>query len=116
MATEKITSAAAPSPHYSTAQLFLAGRNLAVIALRDILRAGSDRCSIEVTHRPGEAQCDALARAIEGLRNAPTPVIQGFAAVFTDRVGCDCMPTPDHFEQLSAGEMGIEWTSAPSCH
>lgn len=116
MATEKSTSVNSPMAPSSTASLFLAGRNLAVIVLREMLAAGSDRCSIEADHRPGLEQCDVLARAFEGLRSAPEAVIRGFAAVFTDRVGCDCTPPPDHFEQLSAGEMGIEWIRAPSCH
>ncbi len=114
MATEKSTStpgAPAPPP-----LLFLAGRNLAVIVLSEMLRAGSDRCSIEVNHREGMDQCDALARALEGLRTAPPAVIQGFAAVFTDRAGCDASVGPEHFERLTIQQMGIARASPPACH
>ncbi|HEX7688256.1 MAG TPA: hypothetical protein VF453_11145 [Burkholderiaceae bacterium] len=95
------------------ASMFLAGRNLALVVLRELFAVGSDRCSIEAEQRPGVAQCDALARAIESLRTAPSQVVSGFAAVFTDVAGCDCSATPEHFELLTPAEMGFE-TSAPT--
>lgn len=116
MATEKITSTISAATHPATAPLFLAGRNLAVLVLREIRDAGPERCSIEVDTRPGNAQCDVLARALEGLRDAPTDVLRGFAAVFTDCAGSEGVVSPDHFEYLSAEEMGIEWKAASSRH
>ena len=110
MAIEKSTSIPGGAVPYES--LFLAGRNLAVIVFGELLREGDGRCSIEAEYRDGLEQCDALARAVEGLRSAPPAVIRGFAAVFTEIVGGSASSgvsiSPDYFERLTAHEMGFD--------
>ena len=101
------------------ANLFLAGRNLAVLAVNELQEVGSDACSIEADHRQGRTQCDVLCRAIDILRTAPPSVVAGFAAVLTDMMGCECVPPVEHYSQLTPEEMGIhsgEWTASVSTH
>jgi hypothetical protein len=115
MATEKSTST--PGGATDEPSLILAGRNLAVVVLNELLSEGADGCSIETEYRGGLEQCDVLARAIEGLRNAPTAVIRGFAAVFTEIAGCpNITPDPAYFEHLTIQEMGLVSVTAAARH
>ena len=95
--------------------LFLAGRNLAIVTLNELLTEGDIRCSIEAQYRDGQDQCDTFARAIEILRTAPPATIRGFAAVFTEIVGCAQIPAcPDYFDRLSIEDMsGVGASSLP---
>lgn len=92
---------------------YLAGRNLAAFVVRELTAAGSDKCSIEAAHRPGSAQCSALAKAIEMLRTAPPSVVAGFAALMTDMIGCDARPSIDYYESLTAYELGLSVVDQP---
>lgn len=96
--------------------LFLAGRNLAVVVLDEMLQAGNQRCSIEDARRKGLTQCNALARAIGWLHDAPPEVIQGFAAVFTDRAGNGAQISPTHFGRLTIEQMGVMPSISRACH
>lgn len=117
MATEKSISTTGITTN--EASLFLAGRNLAVVTLNELLAEGDVRCSIEAQFRDGQDQCDTFARAIEILRTAPPAVIKGFGAVFTEIVGASSVGSPvssEYIERLSIEEMGHTSVARAASH